>query len=101
MEQLALIPAPPAQPRLTDRQQRALDLISRLAPIPSDELGAYLHRHGPDSRCQWCATTGAEVGEALRRKGLVKRRRGKGWVLMAGAADKPADPVFGEFPEGF
>lgn len=69
----------PAQPRLTPKQQRALDLITAAGwdGLKTDELGAALHhpKHGLNDRCSWCSSAGNEAGSALRRKGLVKQRR--------------------------
>ncbi len=86
--QLALAggdPAPTPAPKLTDRQQFALELIGRLQPISSDELGALLcERHGNHAaadRCAWDRTNGNQMGEALRRKRLVRYRRNAGWTL--------------------
>ena len=68
----------PADPRLTARQQRALDLIEAAGwdGLRTDELGAALHhpKHGLNERCGWCSSAGNEAGSALRSKGLVERR---------------------------
>jgi hypothetical protein len=80
--QLALIDVA-AQPRLTDRQQHALQTIQQAgwAGLHTDELGAHIHdwqrKHSSDETCEWCATSGLEVGRALRAKGLVQQRRRK------------------------
>jgi hypothetical protein len=67
------------QPRLTDRQKRALDLIDAAGwdGLRTDELGAALHhpRHELNDRCSFCVSAGNEVGSALRRKGLVQQHR--------------------------
>jgi hypothetical protein len=71
----------PTIPQLTDRQQRALDAITAAGfdGLTSDEVGAILHEHshGANERCMYCASTGNEVGRALRAKGLVQQRRRK------------------------
>jgi hypothetical protein len=75
-DQLQLVDVP-AVPKLTDRQQAALRLITAAGwdGLTSDELGAHFHRHDPDDRCQWCGATGLELGRALRAKGLARQRR--------------------------
>lgn len=98
----------PAGVKLTIRQQAALDYISARQPVPSDELGAFLHHrrrheggsgHDQDSRCGYCADDGRDAGRALARKGLVRRTRA-GWVLDGYQA--PAAPSSqGDLPEGF
>lgn len=78
-EQLALVDVP-AVPKLTDRQQRALDLIKAAGydGLTSDELGARIHdRHSDDQRCAFCGSTGLELGRALRNKGYAQQRRRK------------------------
>jgi len=84
---------------LTERQAFALDVITRLGPLSSEELGARLHAwraerggrgHGSDERCQWCPSEGASAGRMLAGKGLVKRRRGEGWVPAA--YETPREP---------
>lgn len=69
----------PEQPSLTERQQRALDLIREAGwdGLKTDELGAALHhpKHGLNDRCEFCVSAGNEVGAALRRKRLVQQRR--------------------------
>lgn len=95
MSQLDLItgePVPAAAPtdRLTDRQQLALEFVASHQPVTSDELGAFLHQdrlarglkgHGSDERCDYCAGEGREMGEALRRRGRVIRKKTIGWTL--------------------
>jgi hypothetical protein len=92
----------PANGNLTDRQQRALDLIttSGYAGLMTDELGAALHypKHGLNDRCEFCGATGHEVGAALRARGLVQQRRRRApggdvytvWTV-AGDLRKPVD----------
>jgi hypothetical protein len=98
-------------PRLTDRQKFAFDAITGAGylGLQSDELGAVLHRpkHGLNDRCPWCATTGAEIGRALRAKGLVQQRRRRApggevytvWTV-SGDLRKPVDRDYA-LPEGF
>ena len=81
-EQLALIAQPPAPPKLTPRQQRALELVTQAGAdgIHADELGAALHaeyrKHTVEARCMWCGQTGQSILKALKAKGLVRYRRG-------------------------
>lgn len=78
VEQLALVPAPP---KLSDRQQAALDALKAAGydGLHTDELGAIVHsfslKHGAAMRCEWCGAAGQEVGKALRAKGLAQQRR--------------------------
>jgi hypothetical protein len=69
----------PADGNLTDRQQRALDLIRAAGwdGLRSDELGAALHagKHPLNQPCDFCLTAGQQAGDALRRKGLAQQRR--------------------------
>lgn len=93
MSQLELLGGTvPVEPdvKLTERQRHALEIIGRYQPIPSDELGAHLHQeragrglkgHPAEQRCEWCGTEGAQMGAALRKRGLVTRKRDAGWVL--------------------
>lgn len=88
----------PAVPILTPRQQRAYDAIvaAGFDGLYTDELGAVLHPHDDDERCDFCGSSGQEVGKALRAKGLVQQRRRKAaggdsvlvWTV-AGRLDKP------------
>lgn len=117
VEQLALVDVP-AVPKLTERQQRALEhiTVAGWAGLSSDELGAKMHdRHSDDDRCAFCGSTGNELGRALRTKGLAvqRRRRGPGgdgymvWTIP-GRLEEP-QPVsaasgsipYNEFPPGF
>jgi hypothetical protein len=92
----------PDEPKLTERQQRALDLIESAGwdGLRTDELGAALHhpKHGLNERCSFCVSAGNEVGAALRRKSLVQqhRRRDPQGLLytvwtVAGELKKPVD----------
>lgn len=101
----------PAEPRLTERQQRALDLIEAAGwdGLRTDELGAALHhpKHGLNERCEFCTSAATEVGSALRRKGLVcqrRRRDSNGLVFTVWTtadAKPPAKPEHFDFPAGF
>ena len=110
-EQLALID--PEPPRLTGRQQAALEYIGANQPATNDEVGAYLHElrqdaggrgHARDERCDWCTTEGGSVARRLRELGYTAYRRKAGWVL-AGTAGRVArgghDPARAPWPEGF
>jgi hypothetical protein len=91
---------------LTARQRYALEVIADLQPVTSDELGAHLcsrrGKHTTDRRCEYDAVNGREVARALRRKGLVRERRGEGWYSTSTPrcrSDLDLGP--GELPEGF
>ncbi len=104
MSQLDLITGEPVpavdRAAPTERQQFALDTIRRLQPLATDELGAYLHQyrlehggrgHGSDERCPYCQGEGREMGEALKRKGLVVYKRTLGWTLPDWTKPSPLD----------
>lgn len=116
-DQLALLDVPTV-PKLTDRQQRAHDAIAAAGydGLTSDELGAHMHdRHPDDDRCQFCGSTGNELGRALRSKGLVQQRRRRApggdhymvWTVVGKleepkATESNAGAVpYNEFPPGF
>ena len=113
-DQLTLVDVP-AVPKLTERQQRALDLLEQAGydGLTSDDLGAKMHQHGDDDRCQFCGSTGNELGRALRSKGLVQQRRRRApggdhymvWTVVgkldAPRDEKPTSVPYNEFPEGF
>lgn len=74
-EQLVLVPKPPRP--LTDRQQRALELITEHQPVASEELGRLL-----GARERWRKSSGREVARALKARGLVREsRKHHGWTL--------------------
>lgn len=83
--QLALVEVP-ATPKLTPRQTRALEHVraAGTAGIHADELGAILHaeyrKHSSEGRCRWCGATGQDILKALKAKGLVRYRRGSGYL---------------------
>lgn len=87
-------------PKLTGRQQRALQTITDAGwdGITSYDLGCRLGVH-----TMWAATSGHDVGVALRRKGLVQqRRRGRSMVwTVAGKLDRPDVDGPGDLPEDF
>lgn len=103
-DQLALVgPATPPGLRLTPRQRFALEFIAH-RPVSSEELGAALHEwtlregkgrgHLATSRCDFCSSTGAEMGNRLRQDGLVRFARSLGvWYLVE--RGKPYEPVSG------
>lgn len=106
-EQPTLFPVPTADySALTDRQRFVYDLLCAhpLDGLEADEVGAALceraGRHDRGSRCDWDAVNGRSVLRALRKKGMAKKPRAKGWVpLGTEGAENPveADP----FPEGY
>lgn len=101
-DQLAIVDLQ-AEVKLTERQQRVLDLVKTAGPdgVHADEVGALLHeqkrnelyRHGRDERCQFCGHDGKALLEALKAKGLVRYRRAKEGVpgawLPAGKVERP------------
>lgn len=96
--------------KLTERQQFALELVGRLQPVESDEVGAHLcerrGKHPSDQRCEWDAQNGRGVLRALRAKGFVQQKKGSGWVLAGYRQPRAPEPVregLDEhgFPEGF
>lgn len=100
------------EPSLTPRQARALELVTATgqAGIHADELGAQLHadyrKHDAQARCRWCGASGMSFLKALRRKGLVRYRRGNaqrpGFWQAIGAREERVLPVaYNQFPEGF
>lgn len=103
-EQLTLDGKPAV--KLTERQQYALDIITDLGPVPSDELGAHMHerrgKHTSDLRCRYCGDEGKDIAKELRKKKLVRMRRGEGWYVV-GARPKVEgyDPSTAPLPEGF
>lgn len=104
--------------KLTDRQQKGLELITARQPIRSDDLGAELHAwklangfrgHAAYATCDWCVSDGRSVGDALAGRGLVRYLRGKGWVTSSfGTSDDVGKPEASSqlgpddpWPEGF
>ena len=84
-------PADPAKP-LTARQAAALGYITEAGPagIGSAELGARMHAyrqaqggkgHAADTMCDWCASEGRSVAEALRGRLLIYKRERRYWCL--------------------
>lgn len=71
---------PLEKPELTERQQFALDTLRQLGFAQAVEIGAALHfrrgRHTLDAYCTYCSSEGTSVLRALKRKGLVRQRRG-------------------------
>jgi hypothetical protein len=67
--------------RLTERQAFVY-LLAQNGPLDATQAGVALHlKHkrqcgcGPERACEWAASNGRAVLEALRRKGLLKRDR--------------------------
>lgn len=97
-EQLQLVPT---GPKLTERQQFALELVEAAGRngIHADELGAILHeergKHPRDSRCQWDGANGKSILDALKKKGLVRYVRSRNglpgfWRAESASAAPPA-----------
>lgn len=89
-----------AVPKLTDRQARALELLTAAGHdgLHADELGAIVHEekgdkwaHSRDIRYVYCGSTGNELLNALRNKGLAKYRRAKNGIPGAWIAIKLAE----------
>jgi hypothetical protein len=81
-----LFKPPPADGKLTPRQEFALLLVrGRPDGVTVDELGAILHeragKHDRESRCQWCPDNGRSVLTALQKRQLVTHRRSGVWTL--------------------
>lgn len=93
---------------LTGRQRQALEFVRDRQPVSAEEVGAYLHEL---KRCRWCRPpipckyafdAGKDVLKALRVKGLVKQRRGAGWVLRDAPRNlAPTRATQGDLPEDF
>ena len=93
-------------PKLTERQQLAYDYISLAGIATAPAFGAALHAN---ANCKWCRlaghwggcdyaeSSGREVLEALRKKGLVKRDRQHAYRRT----DQAQPSSQGDFPEGF
>lgn len=98
MTQLQLKGTPAPEHRLTERQAFALEVIARLGPISSRELGGHMHerrdKHVFERACVFCESEGLAVARELRSKkdarnrGLVKQSRA-GWTLTV---RRTADP---------
>lgn len=92
-------PTPP-EVRLTARQRRALEAVAERGPISSAELGRAI------SDREWSSfdeASGASVGAALRKKGLVRfSRKADGWLLRGAPDPRPPssdyDPASAEIP---
>ena len=109
-EHPTLFTPPPATGGLTDRQETALAHVRATPRGATDEdVGAALHAvrerrpHPAHDPCEWCATDGRSVLEALRRRDLVVRRRSGNWQAETGQtpAAGSIDPDSAEFPEGY
>jgi hypothetical protein len=69
---------------LTERQQFVLERIEAVeGGLAVDEVGSLLHersgKHSAGLRCDYCGSDGRSVLAALRRKGLLVRRRKGLW----------------------
>ena len=77
-------PMPTAQP-LPKRQDIVLRALIRMHGLTEDEAGQLLHgengKHAADETCRWCPMDGRSVLSAIRKKGLVTRRRDGHWTL--------------------
>jgi hypothetical protein len=106
-----LFAPPPPTGNLTPRQAFVygqLETATRQGDgLTADEAGALLceraGRHGAGTRCDFDARNGGAVLKALRKKGLAKNSRARGWVALGtGRAVSPSpDPATDPFPEGY
>ena len=105
-DQATLFTPPPADGNLTPKQRYVLDLV-RTTPggIEDVDVGARLHarrgRHASVDTCPWCAEEGKGVLEALRRRGLLIRRRTGAWQALTDGTPAPVDghdPATGDIP---
>lgn len=95
-DQLFQPPAPVTSMRkLTDRQQRAWDLIRTThGGVTADEIGAHVHGHADDApRCEWCATAGREVARSVALRPLVIYRRSTGKYEPRREEDRAPEPA--------
>jgi hypothetical protein len=88
------------KPDLTDRQELALELIDREGPISSLDLGRRMReirRHPFSDRFD--LSSGQEVAQALRKRGLVRKARPLGWVVAEWTPEpQPSSQNAGEIP---
>jgi|KBSMisStaDraftv2_1062788.scaffolds.fasta_scaffold03656_14 hypothetical protein len=92
-EQLELVPS---EPKLTDRQRYVLELVELNGGATATHIGLVLHarrgKHDGRRPCSYCEDEGRAVLVALRRKGLVVRRRSGRWESLRGGVWGPATP---------
>lgn len=73
--------------------------------LTSDEVGALLceraGRHDAGSRCDFDSRNGQGVLKALRKKGLAKNSRARGWVALGAERTERVPDDVDPFPEGF
>lgn len=84
-------------PKLTRRQQAALDYIAAHDGVDAGQIGANWHnlrgKHRADTRCDWCDQDGRDVVRTKALRDLVTYRRtddGNLYVLRGAAATSPA-----------
>lgn len=89
----------PAEGGLTDYQALVYDAVGNDG-ITASRAGALIHSHralhAATEACQFCRGDGNGVLKALRKRGLVKRRRNGTWQLV-----RQIPEPFGDFPPGF
>lgn len=78
----------PSTPKLTAKQQHALEILIAAGPegVTPRFLGAQIHatwkaKHTATDRCDFCGTEGTGLLKALRRKGVARQRRVDGRVF--------------------
>lgn len=118
MSEPTLFTPPPADGKLTARQAHALDLLEHHpAGLRATDVGVDLHQAfnnpcscGPAGACKWAMAAGLDVLRALKRRGLVRQRKGGSWQHHASASrpsseggrrDAGYDPATAPWPEGF
>lgn len=108
-EQPTLFTPPPATGNLSDRQRFVFESLQASTAqgdgLTADEVGALLceraGRHDSGERCDWDATNGRSVLKALRKKGLAKNSRARGWIALDVPEPESASPATDPFPEGY
>lgn len=101
--QLELVPAPP---KLTARQELALQFIRSTGHdgATASEIGEHLGGHPGYHR-----SNGTAVARALKKHGLIRQRKGGLFVTLDAQSepetvepwDGTGNPPYGHFPEGF
>lgn len=73
-------PAPvPITDRMTPHQRTAWQMVtSTPGGVYADEIGARVHSHSDDERCNFCGTQGMAICRSKALRGLVIRRKATG-----------------------
>ena len=105
-EQVSLFGEAPSGTRLGRSQQLVLTAVQNAGQdgLTADEAGALVHEqrghHDHGVRCDYCASDGRQVLASLRKRSLVKSRRGGSWVTPTAQPAAPAG-MSDDLPEGF